>query len=257
MTDEPTPWSAYLQAYHAHQPGITEAALDHARDPLLGSPYDWLAAALPDQPGRVLDVACGNAPLQPRLTGPMSYLGVDLSEAEVQAAQNRGRGPVVRGDARALPVPDASVDAVVSSMGLMLVQPLAAAIDEMARVLRPNGTAAFLLPARTLLRLADLRPLALLGLHLRGPGSMPQHVSRRRITALLEQADLAVTQATTHRFPFPLHTASDARLAVRSLYTPGRSPERLADAEAALTAISRPGRQLPLPLLRVVARKPG
>ncbi|GAA4697586.1 Methyltransferase domain-containing protein [Promicromonospora umidemergens] len=257
MTADPTPWSAYLGAYHGQRPGITEAAFERACDPLLGSPHDWLTAALADRPGSVLDVACGNAPLRPRLSGAKTYLGVDLSEAEVRAAQALGRGPVVTGDARALPVSDASVDVVVSAMGLMLVQPLATAIEEVARVLRPNGTAAFLLPARAPLRLTDLRPLALLSLHLRGPGSMPQHVGRRRITALLEQAGLVVTQATTHRFPFHLRTPSDARLAVQSLYTPGRSPEQLMAAEAALAGIAGPGRELPLPLLRVVARKPG
>ncbi|WP_454853636.1 class I SAM-dependent methyltransferase [Promicromonospora soli] len=257
MTAEPTPWSTYLKAYHARRPGITEAAFDHARDPHVGTAHDWLAAALPDQAGDVLDVACGNAPLQPRLSRARSYLGIDLSEAELRAARNAGRGPVLQGDARALPLPDSSIDTIVSSMGLMLVQPLAPAISEVARVLRPNGTVAFLVPARTPLRLTDLRPLAVLSLHLRGPGSMPQHVGRRRLAALLEQSGLVVTQATTRRFPFPLRTPTDALLAVQSLYTPGRSPERLADAEAALGRIARPGRELPLPLLRMVARKPG
>lgn len=257
MTADPTPWQEYLTTYHARRPGITEAAFEHAHEPLLGTAHDWLVAALPEFPGDVLDVACGNAPLQPRLSRAKSYLGIDLSETELRAARNLGRGPVLRGDARALPVPDSSIDSVVSSMGLMLVQPLATAIDEIARALRPGGTTAFLLPARTPLRLADLRPLALLSLHLRGPGSMPQHVSRRRLTGLLEQAGLVVTQATSHRFPFRLRTPADARLAVQSLYTPERTPEHLATAEAALARIARPGRELPLPLLRLVARKPG
>lgn len=254
MTATQTAWPEYLTAYHSRRPGITEAAFARARDPHHGTAHDWLIAPLAD-PGDVLDVACGNGVLQPRVCGATSYLGVDLSETEIEAARNLGRGPVVRGDARALPVPDASFDTVVSSMGLMLVRPLHEAIDEVARVLRPGGTAAILLPARTRLLLADLRPLAVLTLHLRGPGSMPQRVGRRRLAELLERAGLVTDDVATHRFGFPLDTADDARLAVESLYTPGRAPGQLAAAEAALSALARPGRQLPLPLMRFVARK--
>lgn len=257
MSTDPAPWPEYLAAYHARRPGITEMAFEHARDRRLGSPYDWLVTALPDRPGDVLDVACGNAPLHPRLPHAATYLGVDLSDAELQAARALRRGPVTHGDARALPVPNASADTVVSSMGLMLVRPLTRAIDEIARVLRPGGTAAFLLPARIPLHLSDVRPLAVLGLHLHGPGSMPQHIGRRRLTRLLAKARLTTTSVTTHRFGLPLHTPADAGLAVRCLYTPGRSPAQLAAAESALARTARPGRQLPLPLLRLVARKPG
>lgn len=254
MTASRTAWPEYLTAYHSRRPGITEAAFERARDSHHGTAHDWLLAPLAG-PGDVLDVACGNGALQPRLRDATSYLGVDLSEAELTAARDLGRGPVTRGDARALPAPDASFDTVVSSMGLMLVRPLHEAIDEMARVLCLGGTAAFLLPARMRPLLADLRPLAALTLHLRGPGSMPQRVGRRRLTALLERAGMVTDDVATHRFGFPLETADDARLAVESLYTPGRAPSQLAAAEAALSGLARPGRQLPLPLLRFVARK--
>ncbi len=252
-----TEWIEYLHAYHDQRPGITERAFDLVRDPHLGSPYDWLVSALPDRPGQVLDVACGSAPLYPRLTTAASYLGVDLSEAELGLARDRGRGPVERADALALPLADHSVDTVVSSMGLMLVQPLHVAVHEMARVLRPGGTAAFLLPSRSPLRVRDVAPLVVLSRHLHGAGAMPQQVHRRHLTKLAERAGLRVVRSARHRFGFPVHSAEHARLAVQALYTPGRTPQQLEAAEAALARMARPGLHLPLPLLLFVVSKPG
>lgn len=147
-------WEDYLARFHAERPGITERALAHARDREVGTAYDWLIEPLPADLGHVLDVACGNAALQARMRGRLtSYLGVDASEAEVSHARDLGRGPVRVGDARALPVPEATVDTVVSSMGLMLVRPLSRALGEIARVLRPGGHAAVLLPATRPLRI--------------------------------------------------------------------------------------------------------
>lgn len=252
-----TEWTGYLRTYHDQRPGITEQAFDLVRDQHLGSPYDWLVGALSDRPGKVLDVASGSAPLHPRLTTASSYLGVDVSEAELTLARDRGRGPVERADALDLPLADRSVDTVVSSMGLMLVQPLHVAVHEVARVLRPGGTAAFLLPSRSPLRSRDVVPLAVLSRHLHGVGSMPQQVHRRRLTRLVERAGLKVARTGRHRFRFPVHCAEHAQLAVRALYTPGRTPHQLQAAEAALTRMARPGLHLALPLLLFVARKPG
>lgn len=251
------PWDRYLDGYHGANAGITERAFAHAADPAVGSAYDWLLSAVPGPYGDVLDVACGSAPLHPLLDGASSYLGVDLSPAELASARARGRGPVVVGDARHLPVADRSVDTVVSSMGLMLVLPLAAALDEIARVLRPGGRAAFLLPAGGPLRLRDVPPLLVLARWLHGPGSMPQRVGHRRLAHGLRDVGMTVQTRSRHRFGFPLRSAEDAGLALRALYTPGRSAAQLASAERALTRLARPGRELPVPLLRVVARRTG
>lgn len=249
-------WDGYLTAYHSARPGITETALEHARDPQVGTAYDWLVGALPAPAGRILDVASGNAALQPVLPAHDTYLGVDLSEAELTHGRDLGRGPVVRGDARALPVPDSSMDTVVSSMGLMLVRPIARAIEEIARVLRPGGTAAILLPAVRPVRAGDLPALLALSWPLRGPGAMPQRVTARTITRELTRAGLGDVEIRTHRFPFPLRTPADARLAVQSLYTPGRTAAQLLAAETALVRRLGPRSELPVPLMRVVARRP-
>jgi SAM-dependent methyltransferase len=219
-------WTTYVARYHEVRAGITETALDHARHPQLGTAHDWLVAGLPGGHGDVLDVACGSAPLRPRLD-VNSYLGVDLSMAELDVARARGRGPVVRGDARALPLPTASVDTLVCSMGLMLVDPARAAVVEFTRVLRPGGRLGLLLPAVWPVRARDVPPVAVLALTLRGPGSMPQRFSPRRIDRLLGEAGLVVESVQRRRFGFPLRDAAAAGLAVDALYTPGRRQDRL------------------------------
>ena len=247
-------WSAYVARYHAARPGITETAFDRASDPGVGSPHDWLVAGLPGPHGDVVDVACGSAPLRPRLDAGR-YLGVDLSTPELDVARDRGRGPVVRGDARRLPVRDVCADTVVCSMGLMLVDPVRAAVSEFARVLRPGGRLGLLLPATWPVRVADVRPVAVLAVTLRGPGSMPQRFGPRTIRGLLADAGLEVESLQRKRFGFPLRRPADARLAVEALYTPGRATARLERAAGRLACLTGPGREIGLPLMRVVARR--
>jgi SAM-dependent methyltransferase len=251
-----TDWDAYLTQFHADRPGITEQAFRHATHPAIGTPYSWLTAALPDPAGAVLDIACGNAAVLPWLTGHDSYLGVDCSPAEIAHACAQQRGPVTLGDARRLPVPDTSVDTIVSSMGLMLVRPIQAAMAELARVLRPGGTVVLLLPATWPVLPRDLALGAALAVPLRGPGSMPTHVGPRRARRLLAGAGLAVVDITRRRFPFPLATVEHATLAVRSLYTPGRTTDQLHRAQQMLAQRARPSAELPVPLMRVVAKRP-
>jgi SAM-dependent methyltransferase len=246
-------WDSYLQSFHAERPGITERAFHHATHQDVGSPYAWLVAALPPRLGDVLDVACGNAALLPWLTGHDSYLGVDLSHSEVAHARRTGRGPVTMADARRLPMPDSSVDTVVSSMGLMLVRPVEAAVAEIRRVLRPGGTLALLVPAVWPVRLSDVALGLPLTIVLRGPGSMPQQLSPRRLRRVLTENGLRPQEVERRRFPFPVHSDEHAALAVRALYTPGRSARQLALAESLLARYSRPAAELPVPLARVVA----
>ncbi len=249
-----TAWADYVHRFHAEAPGITELAFRHAAHPEVGTPYEWLLEGLDAPLGRVLDVACGNAALLPWTTGHVSYLGVDTSEDEVARARQQGRGPVSIADARRLPLADESVDTAVSSMGLMLVEPVEAALAEIRRVLVPGGTLALLVPSRWPVALRDARLGLPLALALRGPGSMPQQLTVRRLRRLLHDARFSVIDVATRRFPFPVHRPEHAALAVHSLYTPGRSPDALDRAESALTRLAGPGRELPVPLLRVVAR---
>ena len=93
----------------------------------------------------VLDVACGtgNAALRAAQAGGR-VTGVDLTpelldEARRLAAEADVDIKYLEGDAEALPVPDESVDVVVSVMGCMFAPRHRVAAAELARVLRPGG----------------------------------------------------------------------------------------------------------------------
>ena len=91
----------------------------------------------------VLDLACGTGDLCRDLA---SYghrpIGIDFSSGMLRAANTRA--PLVRGDAGALPFPDASIDGVVCGFALRNFVDLGAVFAECARVLRPGGRVAAL-----------------------------------------------------------------------------------------------------------------
>ncbi|HLH90285.1 MAG TPA: methyltransferase domain-containing protein [Xanthobacteraceae bacterium] len=105
-----------------------------------------------DAGSRVVDLCAG-------LGGPARYLahrygalvtGVELTPARVAGAAELTRRVglsrqvhVIQGDVTALPLPDASQDAVVSQEALFHVPELARAMSEAHRVLRPGGRIAF------------------------------------------------------------------------------------------------------------------
>ena len=116
----------------------------------LQHPAEWLNIP----PGGVaLDVGSGPGTVTAslaRAAGPDGLaLGVDISEAMLTRAVRNEAGPQVgflRADAQRLPLRDDTVDAVVSMAVLQLVPNPAAALAEMARVLRPGGRLAIMVP---------------------------------------------------------------------------------------------------------------
>jgi arsenite methyltransferase len=113
-------------------------------------PTEWLK--IPPG-GIVLDVGCGPASITAslaRAVGPSGLvLGVDLSKAMLARAARAEKGSQIgflHADAQQLPLREATVDAVVSMAVLQLVPDPAAALAEMARVLRPGGRLAVLVP---------------------------------------------------------------------------------------------------------------
>ncbi len=95
-----------------------------------------------------LDVGCGTGALtEAVLAGaePAAVIGVEPAERYLAFARRRLTDPRVTfqpGDATAIPVPDATVDAVVSGLMLNFVPDAEAALAELARVVRPGGTIA-------------------------------------------------------------------------------------------------------------------
>nr|WP_204331843.1 demethylmenaquinone methyltransferase [Geodermatophilus sabuli] len=97
--------------------------------------------ALAARPGQtVLDVAAGTAVSTVELAGDgVRAIACDFSQGMLRAGAARPV-PKVAGDAMALPLADASVDAVVISFGLRNVADPDAALREFSRVTRPGGT---------------------------------------------------------------------------------------------------------------------
>jgi demethylmenaquinone methyltransferase / 2-methoxy-6-polyprenyl-1,4-benzoquinol methylase len=124
----------------------------------LGQDRRWrrqTVGALRLAPGAtVLDLACGTGDLCDVVAGAgYSPIGVDFSAGMLAAAHTGA--PLARGDALALPVPDASADGVVSGFALRNFVDLDRFFRECARVLRPGGRLAALEtaePAGPLLR---------------------------------------------------------------------------------------------------------
>ncbi|HXF36283.1 MAG TPA: class I SAM-dependent methyltransferase, partial [Actinomycetota bacterium] len=97
-------------------------------------------------PGRRwLDVGCGTGALCAAILercAPALVVGVEPSEGFLDAARRDlgDRAVLRRGTATALPLPDASVDAVVSGLVLNFVPDPGAALAEMTRVAERGGT---------------------------------------------------------------------------------------------------------------------
>jgi len=100
---------------------------------------EFLARALDDETGKVLDVCCGLKPYRRLAAGAATWIGLDWP-AGGQAA------PDVRGDALRLPFRDAVVDAVVCSEALEHLPDPFGALTEIARVLKPGGRALVTVP---------------------------------------------------------------------------------------------------------------
>ncbi|MBJ3785413.1 class I SAM-dependent methyltransferase [Devosia sediminis] len=112
--------------------------------------FPWVAGHLQVGPGvRILDVGCGPAWFWPQaieVIAPGAALTLfDQSQGMVDEALERCRDlPLAsvegcRGDAEALPFPDASFDAVIAMHMLYHVPDQAKAIAEFHRVLKPGG----------------------------------------------------------------------------------------------------------------------
>ena len=105
----------------------------------------WLAVP---RGRRWLDVGCGTGALTVTVLAaadPSRVVGVDPSEGFLATARVRiadARATFRVGDARALPLPNCSSDAVVSGLALNFVPDPAGAVAELARVASPGGVVA-------------------------------------------------------------------------------------------------------------------
>ncbi len=244
-------WRSYLGDFHQRCPGITEDVLKGSRN-RGRSPYAWLVEALPPG-GTVLDLACGSAPLWGLQRG-RGWVGMDLSSAELGRASARGAAPLVLGDATRVPLARGVVQAVVCCMALMLVEPLADALDELARVLAREGTLVALLPCSGPLSPADLWRYGRLLIALRRRGlSYPNDGLMRDLGSELKRRGLDLVSDERARFEYRVETPEAGRSLVRSLYLPDEHADRL--SAAVQLGEGWVGKQVGIPLRRVVARR--
>ncbi len=248
MTDPEGGWADYLRRFHEQHPGITEDVLAHATDQG-ATPYDWVVEAA--GAGPVLDLACGSGPLAPALAG-RGWVGVDLSQSELANVRQHGCDRVARADAAALPLANGSVGTVVCSMALMLMQPVDAALAEVARVLRPGGTFVALVPSTRPRTASDTAHYARLLAVLRRRGlAYPNDRPLTDAVGLVGSHGLRLVGDVRRRFACRITSAAVGVMCVRSLYLPDIDPDRLAAGEH--LARSWVGKELGLPLRRLVA----
>lgn len=102
----------------------------------------------PDKPAHVLDVGCGpghgSAALRKRYRAAQ-IIALDIALPMLRQVRPGWRRPLVRvcADARALPLPDASIDVLFSNLCVQWIGDLPSLFNEFRRVLRPGGYAAF------------------------------------------------------------------------------------------------------------------
>ena len=141
----------------------------------------------------VLDVGCGPGNFTrafARACFDGLAVGLDASRTMLDQAvreQNPANVRYVRGDAAALPFPDATFDAVCCFAALYFIAEPIQAIDEMVRVLAPGGRIALLasvsrgpVPARAVD--AVVRPLS--GTRIFGRDDLTQALEQRGLTAI-------------------------------------------------------------------------
>ncbi|MET9020531.1 class I SAM-dependent methyltransferase [Actinopolymorpha sp. NPDC004070] len=259
-------WLGYLDDFHVRHAGVTEELLRrcHAGDL---TPYGWVLRPVAGRGRRVLDVACGSGAVagdlhleqfhREGIEDPL-VVGIDRSRRELETARERHHAQVLCADATRLPFTEGGFDAVVCSMGLMVVQPVAEALAEIARVLRPGGMLSATVPAAVPLRPSDLLVLGPLTARLRMPPRFPGWAELGDLGDRLEEAGLHVVEDARERFVFSVRDAADAELLITALYLPELSEDRRAAAIGWLTerAQGRPdGVDIAIPIRRVLAMR--
>lgn len=238
----------------------------------------WERAELRLLPGgRLLDVGCGLGEAALALAEDLGrngeLVGIDISVEMVRAARaNAGAAPCrVRfevGDACALPEPDNAFDAVRSERTLQWLADPAAAVVELARVVRPGGRVSLIDTdwSTFVIDIGDPGLTAMVRDALRTERGRPSNIGRRlhelaRDVGLVPIARTAATQTWTAWDP-DAAPAPDGCFSMESLAADLVDAGHLAPADQAafvdrITSAARAGRwSMQLTMYGVVASAP-
>src|SRR5438477_104942 len=134
---QPTPWQVGASAPDVYERDLVPAVFG-AWAPRV------IALATPKPGDRVLDVACGTGIVAQRVAERLGaagqIVGLDLNPAMI--AKARSIAPAIdwrEASVMAMPLPDASFDIVYCQLGLQFFPDRPAALQEMRRVLAPQG----------------------------------------------------------------------------------------------------------------------
>ena len=250
MSSREREWSHYLDAFHALRPGITEELLERCSAADGANPYQWLTDGL-NRDAQVVDLACGSGPTRP-LVGDR-WVGIDRSKPELVCARTHGREGLIRGDAIRVSIRDATADAVLCSMALMLIDPCSAALGEINRILTPVGELRILLPATTPLTISDRWNYLTLFAATRSVPRFPPTPLRRKAEQTFGAAGLIIISDQSRRFGCPIRTNADADHFVDSWYRPNLpagATDRKPRHRRSLSSTT-----IGVPLRRIIARK--
>ena len=237
----------------SRRPGASERVLELARGGELG-PFDWLARSVSSSATRVLDLACATGVMTRRLVSDgRTVIGVDLSSDNIAEAGSTGIGEYVQADMRFLPFADGSFDAVVSSLGLGMVDDRDEFLAEVSRVLRPGGIFAALTPSLRPLGRSDLRIIGQLAAHLRVAPQVPG-LAEFRAKQSLAAVGLTKIEDKRARYHFTIAGPHDAEVLLAGLRE-ATDRARAAAAEFLADRAARGEFTIPLPTRRIVALK--
>ena len=171
----------------------------------LDSFYRWLLRLLKPQAGhKLLDVACGEGVL-PRfgqeLYGLEAY-GSDLSQEALRIAKEEGATGMTVSSGELLPFADNTFDYVTCIGSLEHFLDMRASIQEMSRVLKPQGTACILLP-NTYSILGNVYKAFKTGISTIDPQPLQRYAARGEWAMLLEEEGLNVLKTVKYEREWP------------------------------------------------------
>jgi ubiquinone/menaquinone biosynthesis C-methylase UbiE len=137
----------HLRTVHQEHAGFTEACASSCRDETGRNSYEWLAELVPDNEDLcVLDLACGSGPLLKILferNKNLNLKGIDMCPEELALAKSRlinSKVNLIESKAQNLTaINNNSIDIVLCHWALTLMDPIGPVLDEVKRVLTPEG----------------------------------------------------------------------------------------------------------------------